>query len=302
MEGTTTAESVLSLELVVAQSAIAIQQAKADLTKLQRRLLFLNGSLLFLKLSKSVRQFVDDTIVWRPGAVLIGGTAMAGVGLAGLSSPVMGGVGGILGWVAMVFIVLYPSDVKGAENAARLNNELAELELKVPEIVARQQDMKWMWQSDSARLRNLRRALECEQASRIRYRTFLFDERWKEMRGVEFETFLESVFTALGYTVETTKVTGDQGLDLIVSYRHKRIGIQVKGWADPVGNGAVQEAHTGMTHYKCDAAAVITNSRFTRGAVDLANGTGCILIDEYSLPNLILGKIDLWSMCFGEDN
>ena len=399
MEGTTptTAESVRSLELVIAQHAIAILRTKADLAKLQLRLLFLNGSLLFLKLSKLVRQFVDDTIVWRPGAVLIGGTAMAGVGLAGLSSPVLGVIGGILGWVAMVFIVLYPSDVKGAENTARLNNELEELELKVPELVARQQNLKSVWQSDSARLRNLRLALkgrdEKDSETEVResdnrslfagrgqqemkptgtsldlfgvlmrlmqfsfgvlaiiisvpfillaifgegvsvwftgvlalffgsiglkwiagsfgsagsksatHRKDFINERWKWMRGVEFEAFLEVVFRELGYDVETTSTTGDQGVDLIVIYRHKRIAIQVKGWAGNVGNGAVQEAYSGMAHYNCDAAAVITNSRFTKKAIELANSTGCTLIDGDSLPNLILGKIDLWSMCFGEGN
>ena len=122
------------------------------------------------------------------------------------------------------------------------------------------------------------------------------------MRSVEFETFLERVFTELGYTVETTKVTGDQGLDLIVSHRNKRIGIQVKGYLNSVKNDAVQQAYAGMAYYNCDAAAVITNSRFSSSASKLANSIGCKLIDEDSLPSLVLGKIDLWSMCFGEGN
>ena len=134
------------------------------------------------------------------------------------------------------------------------------------------------------------------------HRKDFINERWKWMRGVEFEAFLEVVFRELGYDVETTSTTGDQGVDLIVIYRHKRIAIQVKGWAGNVGNGAVQEAYSGMAHYNCDAAAVITNSRFTKKAIELANSTGCTLIDGDSLPNLILGKIDLWSMCFGEGN
>ncbi len=166
---------------------------------------------------------------------------MAGVGVAGLSSPALGVVGGMLGVVAMVFMVLYPSDAKGTEKAARLNRELTELKLKAPEIVARHQELKCAWQSNSDNLTVMRLALEREQyaASHERRRKDLLDERWKEMRSVEFEAFLERVFTELGYTVETTKVTGDQGLDLIVSYRSRRIGIQVKGYHCPasVENG-----------------------------------------------------------------
>ena len=176
--------------------------------------------------------------------------------------------------------------------------------MKLPEIVARQADLKRVWQSASNKLTDLRLALECEQfaASQELRRKELLDERWKEMRSVEFETFLERVFTELGYTVETTKMTGDQGLDLIVSYRNRRIGIQVKGYHNSVSNSAVQQAHAGMSYYKCDAAAVITNSRFTQSACELASKIECKLIDEDSLPSLILGKVDLWSMCFGEDN
>ena len=304
MANSTTAESVRSLERVVAQQTTAIQQAESELAKIQRRIGSLNGLLAFYKLAKSVRQFVDGTIVWRPGAILIVATAIAGVGIAVFRSPVIGVVGGIAAVVAMVFVLLYPSDATATENVERLSRELAELKSTVPGISARHRELKSVRQTESDKLKNERLALEREQlaASHEHRRKLLLAENWKAMRAVEFEAFLERVFTELGYTVETTKVTGDQGVDLVVGHRDKRIAIQVKGYENSVSNGAVQEAHTGKSHYRCDASAVITNSRFTRSATELASSVRCQLVDEYSLPNLIMGQVDLWSLCFGGDN
>jgi len=57
-----------------------------------------------------------------------------------------------------------------------------------------------------------------------------------------------------------------------------------------VQNKAVQEAFTGMRIHGCDACAVVTNSRFTKGAQEAAAGTGCILIGEEEFPDLVIGN------------
>jgi len=139
------------------------------------------------------------------------------------------------------------------------------------------------------------RQLECRQSSTFR-RQQLLRRDWKALRSVPFENFLEEVFRELDYVVETTKVTGDQGADLIVSKQGHRIAIQVKGYFSSVSNSAVQEAHTAKDYYRCEASAVITNSKFTSGAEDVASKVGCTLIDEDRLPALILGQIDLWQL------
>ncbi len=117
---------------------------------------------------------------------------------------------------------------------------------------------------------------------------------WAVLTGIPFENFLADVFAEHGYTVETTKVTGDQGVDLIVSKDGRRIAIQAKGYpSSTVGNKAVQEAHTGMVFYRCHACAVITNSTFTSSAVELADRVGCLLIDKSKIPALIEGRVSL---------
>jgi restriction system protein len=113
------------------------------------------------------------------------------------------------------------------------------------------------------------------------------------MRDIEWEEFLERAFRLLGATVETTRVTGDQGVDLVVEKGALRYAIQAKGYHNSVGNAAVQAAVAGMAHYRCNACAVITNSRFTTSAEELALSNRCRLIDEEQIPALVLGKLGI---------
>ena len=139
------------------------------------------------------------------------------------------------------------------------------------------------------------RELDRKQSERYRRQQILKVD-WKALRSVPFENFLEGVFKELQYAVETTRITGDQGTDLLVSKDGHRIAIQVKGYFNSVGNDAVQEAYFGTAYYKCEACAVITNSVFTSGAKDAAAKSGCVLIDENALPALIMGEIDIWQL------
>jgi HJR/Mrr/RecB family endonuclease len=119
---------------------------------------------------------------------------------------------------------------------------------------------------------------------------------WRALRGIEFEQFLVRVFEHLGYTVSTTKVSGDQGIDLIAVRSTVKLGIQAKGYCSSVGNDAVQQAHAGKSHYRCTHSVVITNSVFTRAAKELAQSVGCYLIDEDSMTDLIAGRL----FCFDQ--
>ncbi len=121
----------------------------------------------------------------------------------------------------------------------------------------------------------------------------LLVQDWRALRGVDFEQFLREVFEDLGFSVQTTKASGDQGVDLIVTINGYCVAIQSKGYASSVGNASVQEVYAGMQYYHCDACAVVTNSRFTRAAIDLAHALNCQLIDETDIPKLIRGELAL---------
>jgi HJR/Mrr/RecB family endonuclease len=115
---------------------------------------------------------------------------------------------------------------------------------------------------------------------------------WKVLQAIPFENFLEQVFLEWGYGVETTKTSGDQGVDLIVSKDGIMTAIQAKGYlSSTVGNDAVQQAHTGKTIYRCQRCAVITNSTFTSSARQAADAVGCLLIDGEKIPLLIEGQL-----------
>jgi hypothetical protein len=122
-----------------------------------------------------------------------------------------------------------------------------------------------------------------------RYRLARCD--WRGMRGPEFERFIAEVFEELGYDVESTGASGDQGVDLIARGRGRVIAIQTKGYEGSVGNKAIQEAYAGMTYYRCRECLAVTNSRFTRGALDLARAVGCSLIDGADILDLIEGRL-----------
>jgi hypothetical protein len=119
----------------------------------------------------------------------------------------------------------------------------------------------------------------------------LIRAEWRHMRGVEFEDFLQRVFELLGFRVQSTKTSGDQGADLVVSGKGMNIAVQAKGYAESVGNHAVMEVVAGMAFYQCSSCAVITNSQFTRNAIDLARANRCRLIDGSQIRDLIEGRI-----------
>jgi len=107
------------------------------------------------------------------------------------------------------------------------------------------------------------------------------------MTGISFEHFLVGIFSAQGYTVETTATSGDFGADLILVRGETRIAVQAKRWKDMVGVAAVQEALAGRGYYRCNAAWVITSARFTQQARTLAKQTDVHLIDRNALAQLI---------------
>ena len=93
-----------------------------------------------------------------------------------------------------------------------------------------------------------------------------------QMSGVEFEGFLCQLFAKIGYSVQTTRASGDQGGDLVLTEptsKH-RIVIQAKRSSKPVSNRAVQEVLGAMAYYGCSSGIVVTNGEFTASALSLA--------------------------------
>ena len=113
-----------------------------------------------------------------------------------------------------------------------------------------------------------------------------------ELEGHDFEYYCAGILRLNGFeNVEVTRGSGDQGVDVIAEKSKVKYAIQCKRYGPPVGNKAVQEVIAGMQYYHCNVGIVMTNSKFTPAAIDLANTTNIILWDgEYIRNNLLNNK------------
>ena len=100
------------------------------------------------------------------------------------------------------------------------------------------------------------------------------------MSGEQFEHFVTYLFNNLGYTATNTKLSGDQGIDVLAKKGKTTIAIQTKCYSKPVGNHAIMEAVAGAKYYNADKIMVVTNSTFTRSARELAQSNNVILWDR----------------------
>ncbi|MCK4258021.1 MAG: restriction endonuclease [Halanaerobiales bacterium] len=107
------------------------------------------------------------------------------------------------------------------------------------------------------------------------------------MTGHEFEVFVGILFNKMGYMIEVTKGSGDQGLDVLAEKNGKKIGIQAKRYSHKVTNKAVQEISAALSHYGCDKGMVITNQYFTGSAIELAESNIIVLWDRDTLKRKI---------------
>ncbi|MCK4905748.1 restriction endonuclease [bacterium] len=112
-------------------------------------------------------------------------------------------------------------------------------------------------------------------------------EKIDRLTGYEFEHFLKNVFEKMDYTVANTKLSGDQGADLIISKAGEKIVVQAKKHTNKITNKAIQEVVAAIKHYNADKGMVVTNNFFTRSAVELAKSNNVELIDRDKLNDLL---------------
>ena len=110
----------------------------------------------------------------------------------------------------------------------------------------------------------------------------------RDMSGTEFECFCADLLQLNGFTdVNVTPSSGDHGVDIVAEKEGVKYAIQCKHYSSPVGNTPVQEVYAGRQYYNCHVGVVLTNSIYTKGAVELAKATNVLLWDSYKLYELI---------------
>lgn len=108
------------------------------------------------------------------------------------------------------------------------------------------------------------------------------------MKGSEFETFVVDLLKCNGFSnVTQTKLSGDFGVDVIGFKDNKKYVFQCKRFKGKLGLKPIQEAYAGKRHYRADEAVVITNSEFTKAAMELASDTDIICCDRNQLAKLL---------------
>ena len=107
------------------------------------------------------------------------------------------------------------------------------------------------------------------------------------MDGREFEEYCAALLKRNGFRkVAVTQASNDYGADITAFRRGEKWVVQCKRYQIPIGNSSVQEVVAAMSHYDADRAAVMTNSTFTKNAVELALENDVELINGEELRKM----------------
>jgi len=165
-------------------------------------------------------------------------------------------------------------------------------EMLVSLAMALQERRQWGWRPISA-LKTEIEGIEREHELRSFEKSLLDNNetdllsQTDSMTGYEFEKFLGSLYGKMGYEIQATRLSGDQGADLVVLKFGEKIVIQAKRCAGRVGNKAVQEILGAISLYNARRGIVVTNSYFTSSAVELAKANKVELVNRAGLRDLI---------------
>src|SRR5262245_13692974 len=110
------------------------------------------------------------------------------------------------------------------------------------------------------------------------------------MTDVTFKEFTGSLFRDMGYTVEITPGTSDNGIDLLLRKNNQLIGVQCKRWNTPVSEPILRDFYSALISSGAQSGYVITTSTFTSHAYSFAEGKPIQLVDLESLLDLATGR------------
>lgn len=105
----------------------------------------------------------------------------------------------------------------------------------------------------------------------------------ENMTGYEYEKFAAKKLLKNGFRrAKLTPQSGDFGADILgTDARRKKVAVQCKKYAKPVGVKSVQEVIAAVQYYNCDYGMVVTNSTFTAAAKELAKKTDVVLKEKF---------------------
>jgi len=105
----------------------------------------------------------------------------------------------------------------------------------------------------------------------------------KNFTPIEFEKFVGTLFQNMGYSVETTPVTGDHGVDLFLMKDAKRTIVQCKKYDGQVSASVIREFFGAMVHYEADEGYIVSTGMFTAPGIAWAANKPIILVNGQEL-------------------
>lgn len=109
------------------------------------------------------------------------------------------------------------------------------------------------------------------------------DEKVLNMTGYEFENYISTLLTKMGFEVEVTQYSNDGGIDLIAVYEKPIFSgkyiVQCKKWATSVGQPEVRDLYGVVMDQRANKGILITTSDFTAQAYEFAKGKNIELIN-----------------------
>jgi HJR/Mrr/RecB family endonuclease len=108
----------------------------------------------------------------------------------------------------------------------------------------------------------------------------------------EFEGLVKTLFESMGYIVETTRTTRDEGIDLVLRKSNKLELVQCKRYQGNVGVIVVREFFGVMIDKNVTKGYIVTTGHFTMSARQFARGKGIHLIDGPELAEMLGNRTD----------
>ena len=111
------------------------------------------------------------------------------------------------------------------------------------------------------------------------------------LSGLEFEKLCQDLLKRLGFDVETTKQSGDGGIDLI-AYNHQpfysgKYIVQCKRYTGSVGEPIVRDLYGVIMAEHANKGILITTGHFTMSASRFAQNKNIELIDGEALAGIL---------------
>ena len=98
-------------------------------------------------------------------------------------------------------------------------------------------------------------------------------DHWQAVRGIQFERELAALYRHLGYDVQSTPKSGDQGIDLILRKGGSTTIVQCKGQKGPASPAVVRELYGSFAAFQGAQHAILAcNGGFTQGVYEFAIG------------------------------